>query len=67
MFGFKIAVIGIGGFELLFFILVPFVMGLLGVYLITVGLWELRVGVDRKKYATYMFTGLALIVFLAMG
>ncbi|WP_179884884.1 hypothetical protein [Bacillus sp. AFS015802] len=49
------------------FFLFPFVMGLLGVYLITVGLWEPRVGTDRRKYSTYMFTGLALIVFLTMG
>ncbi|CAN7403888.1 hypothetical protein [Rossellomorea sp. LjRoot5] len=52
---------------MLFFIILPFVMGLLGAYLITVGLWELRIGVDRKKYSTYMFIGLVLIIFLAMG
>jgi hypothetical protein len=34
---------------------------MIGLYCLTLGLWELREGMDRKKYITYMFTGLVLI------
>jgi uncharacterized membrane protein len=37
---------------------VPIMMGL---YLVTLGLWELRVGEDRKRYVTLMFSGLVMI------
>ncbi|MFJ5718338.1 hypothetical protein [Neobacillus sp. NPDC093127] len=37
---------------------------MIGLYFITIGLWELREGVDRKKYVTYMFTGLVLLLLV---
>jgi uncharacterized membrane protein len=40
------------------------VLVLVGLYLITLGLWELREGVNRKQYIKYMFTGLFLLVVL---
>lgn len=42
-----------------FFLLLAIMM--IGLYCVTLALWELRVGADRKKYITYMFTGLVLI------
>ncbi|RFB18574.1 hypothetical protein DZB84_06610 [Bacillus sp. HNG] len=44
------------------FILLPEIVLMISVFFITIGLWELRVGVDRKKYVTYMFTGLVLLL-----
>ncbi|MEG9298226.1 hypothetical protein V6B33_17320 [Mangrovibacillus sp. Mu-81] len=41
--------------------MLPFVLGMFGLFCITIGLWELRVGIDRKKYATYMFSGFVLL------
>ncbi len=35
-----------------------------GLYLITLGLWELRVAVNRYQFIKYMFSGLFLIVIL---
>ena len=37
---------------------------LVGLYFITLGLWELREGVSRKQYIKFMFTGLFLLVIL---
>ncbi|MDX1771870.1 MAG: hypothetical protein R3328_10110 [Planococcaceae bacterium] len=44
--------------------ILPIVSTLLGLYLVCLGLWELRVGLDRKKFITYSFTGLFLIFIL---
>lgn len=42
-------------------IVLPAMAIMIGLYLITIGLWELREGVDRKQYIKYMFTGLVLL------
>ena len=42
----------------------PIASILVGLYFITLGLWELREGVNRKQYIKYMFTGLFLLVIL---
>ncbi|WP_404451864.1 hypothetical protein LG329_16190 [Virgibacillus necropolis] len=34
---------------------------MIGLYLVTLGVWELREGTNRKKYITYMTIGLLLI------
>ncbi|WP_099355098.1 hypothetical protein [Fredinandcohnia onubensis] len=47
------------------FVMLPVIISMIGLYLITIGLWELREGVNRKKYVTYMFTGLVLLLFVA--
>jgi len=47
------------------FVLLPVIISMIGLYFITIGLWELREGVNRKKYVTYMFTGLILLLFVA--
>ncbi|SES67581.1 hypothetical protein SAMN05216389_101364 [Oceanobacillus limi] len=46
------------------FILLPIITVLVGLYFITLGLWELREGVNRKQYIKYMFTGLFLLIIL---
>ncbi|THE11390.1 hypothetical protein E1I69_15165 [Bacillus timonensis] len=46
------------------FIMLPAIVVMIGLYFITIGLWELRAGVDRKKYVTYMFTGLVLLLLV---
>ncbi|MFC0561908.1 hypothetical protein [Halalkalibacter alkalisediminis] len=48
---------------ILFFIL-PIASILVGLYFITLGLWELREGANRNQYIKYMFTGLFLLVIL---
>ncbi|MBP3951865.1 hypothetical protein [Bacillus suaedae] len=45
-------------------IVLPIASILVGLYFITLGLWELREGVNRKQYIKYMFTGLFLLVIL---
>lgn len=45
-------------------IVLPVVSILVGLYFITLGLWELREGKNRKQYIKYMFTGLFLLVVL---
>lgn len=45
-------------------ILLPIVSVLVGLYFLILGLWELRLGVNRKQYIKYMFTGLFLLVVL---
>ncbi len=47
------------------FVMLPVIISIIGLYFITIGLWELREGVNRKKYVTYMFTGLVLLLFVA--
>lgn len=44
--------------------ILPFVSIMIGLYLITLGLWELREGLNRDQYIKYMFTGLFLIFIL---
>lgn len=46
------------------FVMLPVIVSMIGLYFITIGLWELRQGVDRKKYVTYMFAGLVLLLFV---
>ncbi|WP_374967060.1 hypothetical protein [Lysinibacillus sp. RS5] len=45
-------------------IVLPIISVLVGLYFITLGLWELKEGVNRKQYIKYMFTGLFLLVVL---
>lgn len=45
-------------------LILPMISTLLGLYLVCLGLWELRVGLDRKKFITFSFTGLFLIFIL---
>lgn len=45
--------------ESIFFVFLVSVM--IGLYLVTLGLWELREGMDRKKYIKLMFSGLVLV------
>jgi len=45
-------------------VLLVFTSILVGLYFITLGLWELREGVSRKQYIKFMFTGLFLLVIL---
>ncbi|MBU9723727.1 MULTISPECIES: hypothetical protein [Bacillaceae] len=45
-------------------IVLPIITVLIGLYLITLGLWELREGVNRNQYIKYMFTGLFLLVLV---
>lgn len=47
-----------------FLIVLPFISILVGLYFITLGLWELREGVNRKQYIKLMFTGLFLLVII---
>ena len=44
--------------------ILPSISALLGLYLVSQGLWELRVGFDRKKFITFRFSGLCLIFVL---
>jgi len=48
------------------YIVLPAIVLMIGLYFITIGLWELRAGVERKKYVTYMFTGLVLLLLVPM-
>ncbi|WP_449536442.1 hypothetical protein [Ferdinandcohnia sp. Marseille-Q9671] len=48
-----------------FFVVLRVLVSIIGLYFITIGLWELRLGVDRKKYVTYMFSGLVLLLIVA--
>ncbi|SES25349.1 hypothetical protein SAMN04487944_12811 [Gracilibacillus ureilyticus] len=45
-------------------ILIPVVSIMIGLYLITQGLWELRIGENQTRYAKLMFTGLFLVIIL---
>ncbi|OIJ14564.1 hypothetical protein BKP37_08045 [Anaerobacillus alkalilacustris] len=45
-------------------IILPFMSIMIGLYFITLGLWELREGVNRNQYIKFMFTGLFLILIL---
>lgn len=48
----------------MYMILLPMISMLLGLYLVCLGLWELRVGLDKKKFIIFSFTGLFLIFIL---
>lgn len=51
----------------IFVIVLPIVLLMTGLYLIALGLWELREGTDRRQYIRYMFSGLCLIfIFVPM-
>ncbi len=45
----------------IYLIILPMISMLLGLYLVCLSLWELRVGIDRKRFITFSFTGLFLI------
>ncbi|WP_236570431.1 hypothetical protein [Paenibacillus sp. An7] len=47
---------------LLMLIIVPLMLVMLGLYYITLAIWELRVGMDRTRYVKLMFGGLVLVV-----
>ena len=47
-----------------FMVILPIISVMLGLYLVCLGLWELRVGMDRKRFINFMFTGLFLIFIL---
>ncbi|WP_454191495.1 hypothetical protein [Paenibacillus sp. Marseille-Q7038] len=47
---------------LLLFIMVPLMLVMLGLYYITLAIWELRAGVDRTRYVKLMFGGLVLVI-----
>jgi len=46
-------------------ILLPMIAVTMGLYLVTLGLWELRTGMDRSRFITFMFSGLFLIFIVA--
>jgi hypothetical protein len=48
----------------IYMVILPIISMLLGLYLVCLGLWELRVGLDRKRFITFSFTGLFLIFIL---
>lgn len=48
----------------IYLVMFPMISMLLGLYLVCLGLWELRVGIDRKRFITFSFTGLFLIFIL---
>ncbi|WIV17609.1 hypothetical protein QPK24_14370 [Paenibacillus polygoni] len=50
----------VAGFMLL--IIVPLMLVMLGLYYITLAIWELRAGIDRTRYVKLMFGGLVLVV-----
>ncbi|QFG01202.1 hypothetical protein PB01_14480 [Psychrobacillus glaciei] len=45
-------------------VILPMISMLLGLYSICLGLWELRIGLDRKRFITFLFTGLFLVFIL---
>ncbi|SES46180.1 hypothetical protein SAMN05518872_12411 [Psychrobacillus sp. OK032] len=48
----------------IYMMILPIISMLLGLYLVCLGLWELRVGLDRKRFINFSFTGLFLIFIL---
>lgn len=48
----------------IYMMILPIISMLLGLYLVCLGLWELRVGLDRKRFINFTFTGLFLIFIL---
>lgn len=47
-------------------LVLPMIAIVIGLYLITLGLWELRYGVNRSRYITFMFTGLFLVFVVSV-
>lgn len=45
-------------------LILPMISTLVGLYLVCLGLWELRMGLDEKRFITFTFTGLFLIFIL---
>ncbi len=45
----------------IYLVMLPMISMLLGLYFVCLGLWELRVGIDRKRFIAFSFTGLFLI------
>ncbi len=48
----------------IYLVLLPMISMLLGLYLVCLGLWELRLGIDKKRFITFSFSGLFLIFIL---
>ncbi len=48
----------------IFVYLIPLLSLLVGVYLVMLGFWELRIAENRSRYINYMFTGLFLMLFV---
>lgn len=48
----------------IYFVILPMISMLFGLYLVCLGLWELRVGIDRKRFIVFSFAGLFLILIL---
>lgn len=48
----------------IYLVILPMISMLLGLYLVCLGIWELRLGIDRKRFITFSFTGLFLIFIL---
>ncbi|GGA50203.1 hypothetical protein [Psychrobacillus lasiicapitis] len=48
----------------IYMVMSPIIGTLLGLYLVCLGLWELGVGLDRKRFITFSFTGLFLIFII---
>ncbi|KAB8135777.1 hypothetical protein F9U64_10940 [Gracilibacillus oryzae] len=46
------------------FFLLPILSIMIGLNLVTHGLWELRLAENKNKYGKYMFSGLFLIIVL---
>lgn len=47
---------------LVFFVIAGLVPVMLGLFLVTLGIWELRAGVDRERFIKYFFSGLLLMI-----
>jgi uncharacterized membrane protein len=45
-------------------ILTSYLFMLIGFYFVTIALWELREGVNRKQFITYMLIGLVFIFMI---
>jgi len=48
----------------IYLVLLPMISMLLGLYFVCLGLWELRLGMDKKRFITFSFSGLFLIFIL---
>jgi hypothetical protein len=48
----------------IYLVILPMISMLIGLYLVCLGLWELRVGIDKKRFITFSFSGLFLIFIL---
>jgi len=48
----------------IYLVILPMISMLLGLYFVCLGLWELRLGIDKKRFITFSFSGLFLIFIL---